>query len=58
MQRGSFRLHPVGRFGRSDGCITLLNVDQFNKLATYLRKQAKNRIPGTATDYYGTVTVQ
>lgn len=58
IQRGNFRLHPVGRFGRSDGCITLLNVDQFNKLATYLRKQPKSRIPGTAIDYYGTVTVQ
>ena len=58
IERGHFRVHPVGRFGRSDGRITLPDVEQFNKLRAYLRSQPKGRIPGTAIDYYGTVSVR
>jgi hypothetical protein len=58
VQRDHFRLHPVGRNGQSDGCITLPSREQFDALRAYLKAQPPAFIPGTVTWYYGTVEVQ
>ncbi|SMG39130.1 Protein of unknown function [Paraburkholderia susongensis] len=58
IKRGNFRLHPVGRFGASDGCITLPSREQFKTLRSYLKAQSPAFVPGTVTRYYGTVEVQ
>lgn len=57
VRRQNFRLHPVGYWGVSEGCITLPSVGNFNVLRTWLRSQQTEKIPGTQIDYYGTVTV-
>ncbi|MFL9979725.1 DUF2778 domain-containing protein [Paraburkholderia graminis] len=58
VKRGNFRLHPNGRWGISDGCITLTSQAQFDKLSAYLLSQPAAMIPGTNTPYYGTVDVR
>lgn len=58
VRRGNFRLHPNGRFGISEGCITLLSPTQFDRLRTWLLSQHTKIIPGTTIPYYGTVTVR
>ena len=58
VKRGNFRLHPIGRWGISEGCITLTNQIEFKKLAKYLRKQPVAYIPGKTIRYYGPVEVQ
>ncbi len=56
--RGNFRIHPVGRLGESDGCITLTHPTQFEQLRTFLHSQKTEKIPGTELIYYGKVIVQ
>ncbi|MGE1004216.1 DUF2778 domain-containing protein (plasmid) [Ralstonia syzygii subsp. celebesensis] len=58
VRRGNFRLHPIGRYGESDGCITLPSIAQFDRLRAILKAQRTRKIPGTNLDYYGTVTVR
>ncbi|NIF55246.1 DUF2778 domain-containing protein [Burkholderia sp. Ax-1724] len=58
VRRGNFRLHPVGRTGESDGCITLPSREQFNALRSYLKAQPPAFVPGTVTRCYGMVEVQ
>ncbi|WP_062124962.1 DUF2778 domain-containing protein [Paraburkholderia monticola] len=58
VRRSNFRLHPVGRYGESDGCITLSSREQFKALRSYLKTQPPAFIPGTVTRYYGTVEVR
>ncbi|WP_116135960.1 DUF2778 domain-containing protein [Trinickia diaoshuihuensis] len=59
IKRGSFRLHPMGPMGLSEGCITVVNGDQFNRLADYLRSRAPDLpVPGSGFKAYGTVQVQ
>ena len=58
VRRGSFRLHPVGYWGISEGCITLPQVQQFEKLRKYLKSRKTQEIPGTNMDYYGRVSVE
>jgi hypothetical protein len=58
IRRGNFRLHPNGRWGVSDGCITLVSQKQFDRLRDYLLSQPTKPIPGTITPYYGTVDVR
>jgi hypothetical protein len=59
VRRGSFRLHPMGPRRLSEGCITVVNHDQFRILADYLHKQgATLPIPGTTLKAYGYVDVQ
>ena len=57
VQRGNFRLHPRGRRGISEGCITLMSPQQFKQLRLYLRSLPTQLIPGTAIPCYGTVDV-
>ncbi|KVD74820.1 hypothetical protein WS62_04300 [Burkholderia sp. ABCPW 14] len=58
IRRGHFRLHPVGRMGESDGCITLASRAQFDKLRAFLKAQPAIQVPGTALKAYGRVTVR
>ncbi|AIO70347.1 DUF2778 domain-containing protein [Burkholderia oklahomensis] len=58
VRRGNFRLHPVGYWGISEGCITMPNKDQFKRLRSFLKSQPASKIPGTNTNYYGRVTVR
>ncbi len=58
IRRGHFRLHPVGYWGISEGCITLPNKMQFDALRTFLKSQAVGTIPATGMKYYGRVVVQ
>lgn len=58
VRRGNFRLHPSGRRGISEGCITLPDRKQFDKLRTFLKSQLTAKVPGANFDYYGTVTVR
>lgn len=58
VRRGNFRLHPNGRFGVSEGCITLASKAQFYKLRDFLLSQETRAIPGTTIRYYGTVEVR
>jgi hypothetical protein len=58
VRRGNFRLHPNGRFGISEGCITLLSQAQFDQLRKFLLSQETKIVPGTNIPYYGTVTVR
>lgn len=58
IRRAHFRLHPVGRFRESDGCITLTSPAQFDKLHTFLRAQPTFQVPGTTLKAYGRVTVR
>ena len=55
--RGNFRLHPEGRLGISEGCITLVNQADFDRLAKRLRDQQPALISNTGTPYYGIVEV-
>ncbi|WP_262119970.1 DUF2778 domain-containing protein [Serratia ficaria] len=58
VKRGHFRLHPIGRFGISQGCITLPDVVQYYRLYKFLKSQKMETIPGTAIRYYGKVLVK
>jgi hypothetical protein len=45
--------------GLSEGCITVVNGDQFNRLAEYLRLRGPDLpVPGTGFKAYGTVEVK
>ncbi|NRO95780.1 DUF2778 domain-containing protein, partial [Paraburkholderia sp. NMBU_R16] len=50
--------HTNGRFGISEGCITILSQTQFDKLRQFLLAQETKVIPGTNIKYYGTVEVR
>ncbi|AGR69525.1 DUF2778 domain-containing protein [Burkholderia pseudomallei] len=58
VKRGNFRLHPTGRWGESEGCITVTTQLQFDRLRKFLLKQSTQLIPGTSIKYYGTVDVR
>lgn len=58
VKRGNFRLHPVGYWGISEGCITLPHRGQFERLRKFLKAQQTARIPGTNIAYYGRVSVK
>ena len=57
VRRGNFRIHPVGYWRVSEGCITLPNQHNFYAFRDWLNRQATAKVPGTELDYYGTVTV-
>ncbi|MFC0139581.1 DUF2778 domain-containing protein [Erwinia mallotivora] len=57
MERGNFRLHPIGRAGLSQGCITMQHGEDFYRLRAALLRTSKIRIPQSKTDAYGTIEV-
>lgn len=58
IRRGRFRLHPVGYWGRSEGCITLPHPSQFDTLRKWLTAHPPENIPGTQIPFYGKVIVR
>ncbi|AOJ09648.1 DUF2778 domain-containing protein [Burkholderia mayonis] len=58
VRRGNFRIHPNGRFGVSEGCITLTHPASFDRLRAFLLSQPPAKIPGTNITYFGTVDVR
>lgn len=57
VERGNFRLHPNGRFGKSDGCITLLNSSDFYMLRAALLRSPEVKVPGTSLMSFGCIEV-
>ncbi|MFU0885012.1 DUF2778 domain-containing protein [Kluyvera sichuanensis] len=57
IKRGSFRLHPIGPMGLSEGCITLLHPSDFDYLRAALLKTSMVPVPCTSFKAYGTITV-
>lgn len=58
VKRGSFRLHPKGSLGISQGCITVDKRSDFNMLRAVLKTSSQITIPGSALRAYGRVTVK
>jgi len=48
VKRGSFRLHPKGPLGISEGCITIESHSDFQRLRAMLKGSAQAEIPGTS----------
>ncbi|MBC8731174.1 DUF2778 domain-containing protein [Paraburkholderia sp. UCT2] len=55
--RGQFRLHPKGRFGRSEGCITIDQQSDWQRIRSILTDTPKVSVPGSELKAYGVVTV-
>lgn len=59
VKRGSFRLHPNGSRGLSQGCITVVNPIEFDSLQRFIRtRQPDIPVPGSTLKAYGTVEVR
>lgn len=58
VRRGNFRLHPIGPRHLSEGCITLVSQNDFDRLRAALKKTPMVSVPGFSGKVYGTVTVQ
>lgn len=58
VKRGSFRLHPKGPLGRSEGCITIDGAHDFHYIQAMLRSAPPHSIPRSALKAYGRVWVQ
>lgn len=59
IRRGNFRLHPDGPHHESDGCITVKNPADFDRLQRHIRSFAPDMpIPGSAMKAYGRVEVR
>ena len=56
--RGSFRLHPKGPLGISEGCITVNSQSDYVRLSFQLMSAKPANIPGTSIRYYGTMEVK
>jgi hypothetical protein len=59
ISRGAFRLHPDGPHHLSEGCITLLHGDEFDRLQRYIRRSPPSLpVPATTLKAYGWVEVK
>jgi hypothetical protein len=59
IKRGAFRLHPIGPLGLSEGCITMSDIHQFERLRAALMKQGPTvMVPGSGVRAYGTIEVK
>lgn len=56
--RGNFRLHPKGPLGRSEGCITLDSLDDFNAIRSKLKSYPLEGIPNSQIKAYAKVLVE
>jgi len=57
IQRGAFRIHPVGPRGVSEGCVTLTSKLAFEHLRLYIRNRQGTVIPGRRIRHYGFLDV-
>jgi hypothetical protein len=58
VKRGNFRIHPKGPAGISQGCITLENRSDFQRLRAMLKGSTTITVPGIALQAYGKVVVK
>ncbi|WP_329958899.1 DUF2778 domain-containing protein [Paraburkholderia sejongensis] len=59
IRRGNFRLHPEGQMRISEGCITVVNQAQFERLRKFIRsKKPELPVPCSPLLAYGTVEVR
>lgn len=58
VKRGYFRLHPKGPRGISEGCITIENAGDFQRVRSMLKSVAPMAVPGTDLKAYGKVIVR
>ncbi len=56
--RGNFRLHPKGPLGRSEGCITIEKLDDFNAIRKELKALPLEAIPDSQLQAYAKVVVK
>ncbi|WP_342713837.1 DUF2778 domain-containing protein [Paraburkholderia lycopersici] len=57
--RGSFRLHPMGPRRLSEGCVTVVNPYDFDRLEKFLRSQKPSLpVPETDLKAYGTLEIK
>ncbi|WP_350316774.1 DUF2778 domain-containing protein [Lelliottia wanjuensis] len=57
VKRSSFRLHPIGPRGLSEGCITLCSLSDFDYLREALLNTTMMPVPCTSFKAHGTITV-
>lgn len=57
VSRGLFRLHPIGPARRSDGCVTVQNHDEFERVRQALLRHGKSKVSGSGVEAYGTLSV-
>jgi hypothetical protein len=57
VKRGSFRLHPKGTLGRSEGCVVIDKPADFMQLRAVLKSIRPTPIPGSKLSAYGTLVV-
>ena len=58
VKRGSFRLHPKGIRGISQGCITIDSKTDYQFLRTILKNSKQEPVPGSQLLAYGKVVVR
>lgn len=59
VMRGSFPLHPMGPRHLSEGCITVVNPYEFDRLQNYIHSQRPSLpVPGTSLKAYGILEVR
>lgn len=58
VKRGSFRLHPKGPRGISEGCITIEKFADFQRIRALLKNTATITVPGSELKAYGKVIVK
>lgn len=58
VKRGNFRLHPKGFSGRSEGCVVIENMTDFQLLRATLKGTTPTPVPGIKLKAYGRLVVQ
>ena len=59
IKRGAFRLHPEGDMHVSEGCITVKNAVDFERLQKHIRMYRPDmKVPGSDLRAYGMVEVR
>jgi hypothetical protein len=57
VQRGMFRLHPLGPRRMSSGCVVLAHDVEFDRLRAFLLKSAPTYVGASRMQSYGTLMV-
>lgn len=57
IRRSNFRLHPKGRLGRSDGCVTVDNRAAYQHVSHLLRSRERVAVKGSSFKAYGILSV-
>lgn len=58
IKRGSFRLHPKGGLGRSEGCVVIDSQADFQRFRAILKGSKQVDVPGARIKAYGKLTVK